>query len=788
MKQNNEKTIDFLRQWAPNGPWVLTAIRPDKKGIETATFYPKTEDNLRTWLTEYNGKRNLYFHVNSPMRDLTKKASREDILSVDWFHVDIDPRAGENLDEEQERALALLTTNLPKDVPPPSVVIFSGGGYQGFWKLEDPIEINGDLPKAEDAKRYNVQLEIRFGADNCHNIDRIMRLPNTMNLPDARKISKGRVPTLAKVIKFDDTVYPIKDFVAAHAVQMAKEGTFGSGASQVVTISGNINRLSTVEELDDWDVSDRVKRIMAQGHDPDNPKEGDNSRSAWLFDFVCHMVRASVPDDVVFSIITDPGWEISKSVLELKGNAEKYAIKQIESAKFHSIDPILKRLNDNYAVVQNYGGKCLIISDQYDHSLKRNRLTRQTFESFKQAYLNEMVVIGSDKNGDKFMPAGQWWLQHRHRRQYSAIAFAPECSLPDDIYNLWRGFAYPADPDVGSCDLFLTHIHDNVCNGNTKYYEYLLKWMARAVQDPHMPGKVAIVMRGGRGTGKSFFAHTFGKLFARHYMPISNSGHLVGNFNSHLRDLVVLFADEAFFAGDKKHESILKTLVTEEQMAIEAKGIDVEMAPNCIHLIMASNDLHVIPAGGDERRYFVVDVGDSEKQNNPYFRAIDEQMKEKEGAGFMALLHLLRTMDLEGFDVTRVPNTEALREQKLLSLSNVEEWWYQKLLTGTTLSRGDSWETELPVEHLVTDYVNEMKRFNTTKLGNATAMGRFLHKVCPKIKVFSRKTEIEIQEEHWTRHQYRRARWYLLPPLDQARATWEEHYGKTAWDEIIEEE
>ena len=785
---DNKAAEEFLLKWAPSGPWVLTSIRPDKKGIVTATFYPSNIEDLRAWLVKFNSKSNIYFHVNSPMRDLTKKANREDIKSVDWFHVDIDPRAGEDLEDERKRALELLTTNLPKDVPAPTVVVFSGGGYQGFWKLETPIEIEGDLPKAEDAKRYNVQLEIRFGADNCHNIDRIMRLPGTVNLPDARKISKGRTPTLAKVVKFDDSEYPLKDFMSAQAVQMAKEGTFGAGASQIVTISGNINRLSTVEELNEWDVPDRVKIIMAQGEHPEQPKDGDNSRSAWLFDFVCHMVRAEVPDDIIFSIITDPGWEISSSVLELKGNAERYAIKQIESAKFHSIEPWLNRLNTEFAVVQNYGGKCLIISDVYDHSLKRNRLTRQTFGTFKEAFLNKQVKVGANKNGDIFMPLGKWWVEHPHRRQYSAIAFAPECTLPDDIYNLWRGFAYTADPDEGGCDLFLKHVHDNICAGNDQYYEYLIKWMARATQFPDQSGKVAIVMRGGRGTGKSFFARTFGQLFARHYMAISNSGHLVGNFNSHLRDLVVLFADEAFFAGDKKHESILKTLVTEEQMAIEAKGVDVEMAPNCIHLIMASNDLHVIPAGGDERRFFVVDVGEDSKQNNSYFRAIAQQMEENKGAGYRALLHFLRTMDLQGFEVEVVPNTEALREQKLLSLSSVEEWWYQKLLSGTTLTRGDGWVAKLPVEHLVTDYTSEMKRFNISKRGNATAMGRFLNQVCPEIRVSSRKHEFEIQEDNgWTRHETRRTRWYILPPLDKSRESWEKNYGKTDWDEVEEE-
>ena len=53
-----------------------------------------------------------------------------------------------------------------------------------------------------------------------------------------------------------------------------------------------------------------------------------------------------------------------------------------------------------------------------------------------------------------------------------------------------------------------------------------------------------------------------------------NAKHLVGHFNAHLQHCSVLFADEAFFAGDRSHESVLKGLITEETLLIEPKGVD----------------------------------------------------------------------------------------------------------------------------------------------------------------------------------------------------------------------
>jgi hypothetical protein len=97
---DNAAAVDFLRKMYPEGPWVLTAIRTDRKAIETRTFRPHQSDECVAWLKQYNGERNIYWSVNPPLRDLSKKAEREDIKEVVYLHVDVDPRAGEDLTAE----------------------------------------------------------------------------------------------------------------------------------------------------------------------------------------------------------------------------------------------------------------------------------------------------------------------------------------------------------------------------------------------------------------------------------------------------------------------------------------------------------------------------------------------------------------------------------------------------------------------------------------------------------------------------------------------------------------
>jgi hypothetical protein len=329
---SNLLAVEFLKLMYPEGPWVLTAIRPDSKAIETKTFRPESETPLPSWL---NRDWNIYCGVNRPMRDVDKKCEREDIKSLCYLHVDVDPRAGEDLESERARILALFTTNLPEGELPPTAVVFSGGGYQGYWKLEQEIPIDGDLAKAEDAKRYNQARELAFGGDNCHNIDRIMRLPGTINLPDERKRKKGRKPELATLVYWNaDAVYPIEKFTKAPAAVPAAKG--GKPASrQKIEISDNIPRIENLQaEIGDvYGVPARVLEIVAQGRAMDEVKTPDDSRSMWVFDCCCNLLRANVPTEIIFSVLTDPSWGISASIVEKGSGAERYALRQITRAQ-----------------------------------------------------------------------------------------------------------------------------------------------------------------------------------------------------------------------------------------------------------------------------------------------------------------------------------------------------------------------------------------------------------------------------------------------------------------------
>ncbi|MEM1173299.1 MAG: hypothetical protein AAGI27_00680 [Pseudomonadota bacterium] len=170
---DTDVAIRFLREFHGDALWVLTAIH--NGGIATQTFDAQRADQAQRFIRRYAERGwNLYFLPATPHGVLGKKPSKSDIASTRWLWVDLDPRVDEDLAGERERLLGLLTHNLPNSVPgPPTLIVDSGRGFWGYWRLKEPAGI--------EAEEFMRELERIFSADKCHNIDRVARLPGTLN-------------------------------------------------------------------------------------------------------------------------------------------------------------------------------------------------------------------------------------------------------------------------------------------------------------------------------------------------------------------------------------------------------------------------------------------------------------------------------------------------------------------------------------------------------------------------------------------------------------------------------
>lgn len=760
---------EFLKNWKPGGPWVLCGFH--ENGTHAfGTFDLTTVDKMAAWIVaQQKADINLYWHINS-VRPNCGKASKGDVLRMGWLHVDSDPVKGKDLREEQKRILSeLQTTDL---LPRPTVILFSGGGYQAFWKLETPIELGGDLAKIEEAERYNIQIAKLLGGDNCFNSDRIMRLPGTVNFPNKGKRDNGQTPIMADVVWANwDLTYDTDEFVKAP--DLASNSRIGSKNQVQVNVSGNCQRVPAEAFGDEQglfkNVSSRARVAIVVGHDPDQPLTGGNSRSDWLWFVACELVRNDFDDDTLYSIFTDPDLGISAHVLA-QGNAanvHRAALRTIQRARENAIDPFLESINSEYALIESMGGKMRIACERFNEATGQCEIEFHQRDGFVTTYSNQTVVeMYPDKKGNlvpRNIAVGKWWLQHENRRTYQNVVFYPNREFANSM-NLWRGFAVNAIP--GDCSLFLAHVKNTICRGNEEHYKYVIEWMANAVQHPERPGQVAIVMRGGQGTGKGTFAKMFGKLFGGHYKYVSNSKHVVGQFNSMLKDSVVVFADECFAAHDKAAESSLKALITEDQLRTEQKNIDNMVSRNCVHLIMATNREWAISADLDDRRFFVVEIDDEHQIDFPYFAALHAQMNN---GGYEALMHYLVTYDLASFNPWNCPKTDELRRQQDQSMDEQSSFLLHILEEGRICPTHSGWRHHVLKDELVDRFNAENPKFMKNPY---RALGIFLARF-GIVSLTVNKAESWVDARGVRRQSTGRPKVWIFPSLDESRTIWE---------------
>ena len=482
------------------------------------------------------------------------------------------------------------------------------------------------------------------------------------------------------------------------------------------------------------------------------------------------------------------------------GQAKENAINPVSALmalrdKGANIETLLEAMNEHFAVVR-YGSEILVaniicddincMNEQNFHRMFANLVIFQNpievalrkmkeriahigsdiismpVEDFQRKFA-DLVIVG--KNPIK---VSKYWFSSKNRRYYlgRGVVFEPggPLEIPKDMLNLWRGFGI--DPKPGDWSLLRNHIFNVVCSGRKEHFDYLIKWMAYAVRNPDKPIGVAVAFRGAQGAGKGIVARTFGSIFGKHFSHIANGDQLTGRFNANLATSCVVFLDEALWAADKKGEGVLKALITEPRLQLEAKFRDPIMVDNCLRIIVASNNDWIAPVGIGDRRWFILDVANTYAgtEHREYWVAL---YAEIDNGGVAAMFDHLLAMDLSGFDVRAVPHTAAKAQQQTHSLAGTDAWLYHVLQEGAigyknwdsvglTVSTGDAYGCYEDFSNQQHAWRPEIKSVWSKKM--RTALGRCL--IDTKQKTGSD-----------------RVRSFQLAPLAACRQQFETHVG-----------
>ena len=522
------QSIKFLQKLRPDGPWLLVAIDPDSGSIVAKTV--RSPEAAEAFARKWNGKRNLYYSVNPTRTPLNKKAAKTDIEAIEYALADLDPNDGETSEAAKARYLKVLEHFEPK----PTALIDSGNGLQGLWRMLERIALgelkNGKFTRADQDTIADVEVRVaaimlRLGAKpGTQNIDRILRLPGTINLPNAKKRKEGRTECLAKLLWFNDVSYPLDAFPSTALTHL---GRIETGTSEAFTVA-DLPFEDLGEGLGkppDESGSGYGFRFMrdcrAQGMNyeqartailADKNKAGEwanrvderQLQRAWEHSKLKTKPDSSGDPEADAEITRLAALSAVKYERERKAAAKKLGLRtetldklvinerakqartkappQGQAAKTET-ERLLAELNRDNSVVLDGARTRVLRFEEVEHDAGGEHYiyrvpTFLRFEDFRYLHLNRHLMVG-DRSGDRSVDVGSWWLHHAQRQQYPGIIFKPNGEhIINGKLNLWRGWG--VTPRRGDWGLLREHIYEVLAARDDDVLHHQLAGLGRA--------------------------------------------------------------------------------------------------------------------------------------------------------------------------------------------------------------------------------------------------------------------------------------------------------------------
>ena len=259
------------------------------------------------------------------------------------------------------------------------------------------------------------------------------------------------------------------------------------------------------------------------------------------------------------------------------------------------------------------------------------------------------------------------------------------------MVNQWRGFqVQPVAGVVTDDDVrpFLDYLNEVVASGDPEVLAWVTAWVADMFQFPGDKPGTALVLVGVQGAGKTFLGEqVIGKIIGKqHYVQMNSINTLVQQFNSLADNKIFTQCDEAIHSYQKDIASKLKSLITDESIIIEPKGINSFRKPNLMRFLFTSNEEKnpiFIDPSPHERRFTVIKVSACRATDLEYWTNLREWMK----ANLDKVLRWLLSHQYDRKLITRPIQTSAKRQIQRLGVDPEVSWILNRISQGFPIDR-----------------------------------------------------------------------------------------------------
>lgn len=227
-----------------------------------------------------------------------------------------------------------------------------------------------------------------------------------------------------------------------------------------------------------------------------------------------------------------------------------------------------------------------------------------------------------------------------------------------DKFNLFPGFPFKHVSDSKNVPYYWVEHLKLIDNGS----ETLLDWIAHMVQKPFQK-PFAVFMMGKKGTGKSLIYDMVCRMLGKALtLQLSDINHICGSFNDSLLNKLFVNLNETTHLT-KQHENMLKSLITEIQLLINAKNQAAYVIDNYSRFMITTNEKFGMRVSRDDRRGYYIETPAHQKNIEGYFdKMVADSNNEKNDEPFRLLFNYFANRDISKFNAKKPPMTKFKRE------------------------------------------------------------------------------------------------------------------------------
>jgi len=284
-----------------------------------------------------------------------------------------------------------------------------------------------------------------------------------------------------------------------------------------------------------------------------------------------------------------------------------------------------------------------------------------------------IIVVGFDQKGRPIYKEGyEYWYKSADKKLKTSIEFTCK-AVAESVYNLFCGYGVVAT--AGDCKLIKDHILNVICDGDVNVYEQMLNLISWQLQNIGVCSRLIVTLVSEQQqVGKGLFLEKIlMPCFGSCGKKAERDKSVTGSFNSALAGAAYLFADEVFFAGDRKSADYLKSLSATDRFRLEEKYLKEIELPNAINMWFASNKPNPVHVEEKDARYWILRVNE-EQRSKEYF---DKLLSHIDSGGLSAFLYEMLNRDVGNFKPRDIDlDTVGHRECVIASLNpgDVQNW------------------------------------------------------------------------------------------------------------------